>query len=323
MSYKEFLLQIREVVSEKLGEEYSVTSKKVLKNNSVELDSLVIGHKEDCVFPTIYVNQYYPFLKSGKSVDEIADIIVNIFHYSRKNMPAERMSKDGFSDARGRIVYRLVNYLQNRELLKEGPYMRVEDLAVVFYYLVDCSENGAASIRITYDNIGMFGVTAEELPKIAEENTPQFFPASLDRIGEVLIRLMKQKRAGHAPDPDEEEEFCRQLEKLSQIDEDTDSGMYVLSNSTGCFGATCLLYQGMQDIIRDRIGEDYFILPSSVNEVIILGKSLAASMEDLEVMVGAVNAEHVPDEEVLSDMVYSYPECSFSAGKLYVSEEQK
>jgi hypothetical protein len=60
------------------------------------------------------------------------------------------------------------------------------------------------------------------------------------------------------------------------------------------------------DDITEKLGQDYFILPSSVHEVLIVPKNDQMDLKTLESMVQDVNATQVAPEERLSDHVYAY-----------------
>ncbi len=66
------------------------------------------------------------------------------------------------------------------------------------------------------------------------------------------------------------------------------------------------MYDSILAEIGDRIQDDFFVLPSSVHEVIIVPASSGAGQEDLEAMVREINTTQVLPEEILSDRVYYY-----------------
>ena len=49
---------------------------------------------------------------------------------------------------------------------------------------------------------------------------------------------------------------------------------------------------------------DFYILPSSVHEVLLLSKESGARRSDLNRMIQDINASQVAEEEILSDHVY-------------------
>ncbi len=62
------------------------------------------------------------------------------------------------------------------------------------------------------------------------------------------------------------------------------------------------------DRFRERLGEDFWILPSSIHEVILIPASRTAERDKMRQMVQEINATQVPPQEVLADDVYLYSE---------------
>jgi hypothetical protein len=88
--------------------------------------------------------------------------------------------------------------------------------------------------------------------------------------------------------------------------DDIHSGMYVLSNGQREFGASAIVNPRIQKICAQRFNENYYVLPSSIHEVILLPESMATSRKELDELVQEVNACCVSREEFLSDHAYYY-----------------
>ena len=56
----------------------------------------------------------------------------------------------------------------------------------------------------------------------------------------------------------------------------------------------------------DRLKEGFYIIPSSVHEVIMIPESWIEDPAELGFMVREVNEKAVPSDEILSDSVYHY-----------------
>lgn len=82
--------------------------------------------------------------------------------------------------------------------------------------------------------------------------------------------------------------------------------MKVLSNTKRLHGAVCMLYPGVLKEMADRMGGDFFILPSSVHETILLPDAGEGLNGALRQMIREVNSTKVAPEEVLSDTLYRY-----------------
>lgn len=303
MNYLDFLQELQENISNRLGSEYSVTTKKILKNNSVELDGLMIRSPGACVIPSIYVNHLYPELEKGRTIDDIADEVLEIYNTSGSRFADESPLRLEDSEPEKRVIFKLVNYEKNRRLLEEMPHMRVEDLAVIFCYLVSDDDEGIATVRITNENVGVFKLCPDKLHEYAFENTERLFPAGLDDICTVMLRLAGTGLKGR-------EDNQEVLNSIKESFEATRDKMYVLTNGKGINGAACLLYSGMLERIYNEMGS-FYILPSSVNEVIIVPENENTNYDSLYEMVPAINREQVPECEILSDSVYKYPENPF------------
>ena len=84
-------------------------------------------------------------------------------------------------------------------------------------------------------------------------------------------------------------------------------GMHTLMlEGMDCFGACVLAYEGVTEQIREMYGGDYFILPSSLHEVILVGDDGSMRGEDLKQMVMQANRTVVEPADVLSDSVFHF-----------------
>ena len=96
-------------------------------------------------------------------------------------------------------------------------------------------------------------------------------------------------------------------ENLLEIGEDEKQDvMYVLTNSLRNYGAACLFYPHVLEMVGEMLKEDYYVLPSSVHEVIIVPESKALDADEMSEMVVEINETQVEPEEVLSDHAYFY-----------------
>lgn len=75
----------------------------------------------------------------------------------------------------------------------------------------------------------------------------------------------------------------------------------------GRYGANVLAVPCMLEQVREKIG-DYYIIPSSLDEIIAYPKSLGREVEFLRMMVKEVNATVVAPDEVLSNDVFVFDE---------------
>jgi hypothetical protein len=294
--YYSFIEAITRKVKEKMGEEYSVRIYKVTKNNALELDSLVLLKEGVNCAPNIYLNTYYEAYQEGISIKELADRLCNI--YQSSSVPEFNSNFTySFDEMKQFLVYRLVSYDRNKKLLEQIPHMKYLDLAITFHCLVRDDEDGIGTIRITNEHITMWNVTLGELHSLASKNTKRLFPYVIRSMEEVIQTLM-----------DEELGRSKDLINDFQYQHNTPSHnkMYILSNQKGINGAACMLYEDVLRNFSNQIQSDFFLLPSSIHEIILIPYQEEMKKEILTEMVQDVNRTQVAPEEVLSDRVYFY-----------------
>ena len=67
--------------------------------------------------------------------------------------------------------------------------------------------------------------------------------------------------------------------------------------------------------VYERIGENFYILPSSIHEVIVIPESKSPMRPQLDCMIQEVNETQVEEEEVLSSHAYYY---SHKEGRIFL-----
>lgn len=294
MSYESFLRLIKEEVKKRLGEEYETDLNQVRKNNGLLLDGLMIRCNMDKIMPSIYLNPYYEKYQKGESIIDIVNEVIKAYDGAKEEtgriaIPA-RME---FEEVKSRIIYRLVNYEKNHLLLQAIPHYRILEFAITFHCLIRQDEEGIGSVRITEEHRMNWGVSIEELRNVAMENTKHNFPAIIRPMEDIVYDAIKQE--SWTPKKD-----------VVTLPAKLNSSMYVLTNSCGINGASCLLYQGLLELFYKQLGSDFFLLPSSIHELILVPVGEDRRREHLEQMVIEINQTQVAMEEILSDKVYNY-----------------
>lgn len=287
-----FAAKICAAVKEKLGDGYKVTVKDVKKNNGVLMKGLLIFSSEQGMTPTIYLDSFKEAYESGMPIRAAADKIVAI--YRRDSIKTEDIDMDFLLDyrkAKDRVCYRLVGRKDNEELLADIPHMEFLDLAICFYYDYQREGMGDGIIIIHNSHMAMWDVSVDDLFLLAQRNTPCLRPWEYSTIGKVLQEM---EEAG------EEIPFGSEDAVIEAVP------MRILGNERRAQGAACILYPGVLDEIAAREGRSFYIIPSSVHEVIILPDDGNGSPEAFKRMIAEVNRTQLAPEEVLSDSLYYY-----------------
>lgn len=283
MNFEEFKTWIKENITSKDWKETSqVEISVVKKNNGISKAGLFIRENGQDVSPILYLDDYYIHYQNGEILE---NIIRNIrADYDEKvQMAAVKIPNlQEFENVRGEIIYRLVNYEKNKELLEDCPHRRLHDLAVTFRWVAHIDNDGVSTSLITNRQVKEWGVTISDLILTAQQNTPRLFPAKIVDIEEMLAGMRSF------------------ISCLSAIP------MYILTNEQEVNGASALLYGDVLKDFANKKGTDMYILPSSIHEVILLPADRIDDPTKLLSMVHDANATVVSIGDVLSDSVYYY-----------------
>lgn len=268
-------------------------------NNGSVRRVVVLAGSEDPFGIMVSLEKYYEEYRSGGLAEELARRLVEEYRAGRRAQSAVYSvfgGRGGYESVKDRIIYRLVSYERNRELLCQAPFVRVCDLAAVFCLAVKVEEAGWCSAVIGNEQVQEWGADVRELCGLAAENTPRLFPVQIESMGEVMKRI-----AGEHMGEDAGEEILGDLFSAPAV-----SPLYVMSNQTGHYGAAVILYRGVLKGFSDQVGSDLVLLPSSVHEVLAIPWEERLDLNELRDMVIHVNRAEVSEEDVLSDQVYRY-----------------
>ena len=293
MTYQEFKDTTIRAIQMKLGKNCRVAIQDIIKNNDTNLDGLTILANQSNISPTIYLNQYYEQFLRGKTLSEIFSEILLAYE---QHSPKQNIDVSFFTDynkVKEHIIFKLVNYERNKELLKQVPHIRYLDLAIVFNCLISADEGGCATILIHNHHLSFWNISKEELYELAKINTPKLLSHRLHNMSDVLKEIF------------DDEELSALLSKEANM-----IPMYILTNRQKLHGSACIVYENLLSDIADCLDSDLYILPSSIHEVILIPSISANSYAELSSMVREVNSTQVSREEILSDHVYYYSRAS-------------
>ena len=291
MDISEFAVKVCNAMRKTLGMDCRVECKEVRKNNGVILHGLLVLGENRNVAPTIYLDTFLEAYEAGAT---FGSIIQRLSDICREDMLRESVDMEffrSFERVRDRICYRLIGRKGNEELLEDIPYIEFLDLAICFYYAYHGESLGDGTILVHNSHLELWDTCTAELFGLAKRNTQRLFPWVCNSIAEVLGEIAGEDESSEEAD---EEAFLQEIP------------MQVLSNDKRTQGAVCMLYPDVLDTLSGKGKRNFFILPSSVHEVILLEDTGAGSIPELKKMVTEVNATQVAPEEVLSDSLYYY-----------------
>lgn len=308
-SYHEFMDYVKENVTDYLPKRFeyaAISIQQVVKNNDVVLDELKIQDMDSWVSPIIYLNSFYEEYKAGKDLDTLVSKVADIYVENRMPdfMNGHEIQMEDFTTyerIKEHILPKVVSLEKNKKRFEKIPYMAKEDLAITYYIKVALDDEKVGSVAISNYLLERYGVSKEELHEVAMENMERLSPVSFLPLREVMIEMMAKNLAeSEGISVEEAKEYVNDMIPSGETE------IYCLTNKEKINGAAYIMNEEIQKMVAQRVGGDYYVLPSSVHEVLIVKKSDAVSPEELRDMVQSVNREHVLPDEVLSDQVYQY-----------------
>lgn len=281
--YQKFVTDVQKLLQERLGKQVKVEKVTALKNNDFRKIGLTFKEPYVNIAPNIYLEDWYLQYQNGKDLDSIVTNILSIYEKIKFNKSWNTNFLYIFDSVKDKLVMRLVNLNSNKNRLKELPYVVFHDLAIIFYVLMECENKESASVPVNNAMLDTWNIDVEELYRVAKENTRKILPVEFLPLSVVINQLSGK-------------------EKIKQ----DDNFMYMLSNKNRCLGASTILYDGVLEKIGDMLKTNFYILPSSIHEVLILPEDLEMSQEELNEMIEETNHLVVEKEEVLSNHAYYY-----------------
>ena len=241
--------------------------------------SIIILHRN------VGIDKFYDAMENGRSYDEVVDKAVDVVTNGITQRPDfDINSLSDYSQMKEKLAMEVVSAEANKEMLETVPHQNIEDMAVVYRLVLNSDDEGRASILLTNQLIESMGVTPEQLHADAMENAPQIKPVEIKGMSEVMAEMM-----GLFPVAPEDEKI------------------YVATVPDKVHGAGVLAYQNFMDQAAERAGGDFFILPSSIHEILIVPDNGEIRSNPIPTMksIGGVKDENgvssKPSEEVKAE----------------------
>lgn len=201
-----------------------------------------------------------------------------------------------------RLRCRLVSHETNFNYVTAGPYVKHPMGDAVLFFDAGKSDDVRIEYHVSYEWAQKWGRSEQELIQTALKNTEKYEPSTFRNLDEVLASLAGKKLP---------ENYQSELP------------MYLLSNEEQTYGAIAVMYPEMLKKIRNQVGMDYYILPTSVHEVTILPKYPFLDPAKIQETVQRDNRESIREEDVISDHLFEYTEAKGRLERCSITEKEQ
>lgn len=273
------------------------------KNNDVLHKSLTITKEGENVVPNLYLNGFYEDYMDGTL---IGDVMYSIGDEYERACQVERPNPENmdfsYEAMKGNIVFQVVEISRNRDRLKDMEFEPIGNGLAKTYAVRLPADVGESRIMVTRDFVRANNWDMALVRTDADINTPKIMkPTLIDMEASIF------GRGGDA-------------NLLENPQDAGEASMYILTNDNFTQGSASLFYPDVQSKVAEVVGGDYFALPSSIHEFIILPDDGEHSVKDLGNMVKDANATVVEPQDILSDKVYHF---DAERGELSIARDDK
>lgn len=227
----------------------------------------------------ISINEYYDICADNDIPCELFIVkSINSIKKALKNKPNVATDFDLVKD---KIILCIVDTEKNKKFLENICHHEFEDLSVYYRVIVNETDSNLSSYAIPESLADTWEKTEEDLFDIAIANNPYY---SIHSIEYEMAKILYDK----------------------ETVDDLNSPLLVAKVNREQYGASCIAYPSFFEYVAKKINVNYFILPSSIHEVMILKDSGNEDINALKDMVSGINREEVSTDMVLNNSIYYY-----------------
>lgn len=281
---EQFFEEMKEALMELKPEEMEINFIKVDKQNRMGLHGCTLSMPDAAAAPTFYMEDLYEAYLNGTAIEDIAEGVIKFAKENNRAVIPNGIDVVNYESVRKHLGLMVIGAEENKEYLSTLVHEVVEGLALVPIVFIN-DENSIGCIKIKKELLMAWEVTAQEVMEEAKQNSARVMPPTFKLMSDIL-----------------RENSVLDLDDLCVPEE---AELFVVSNRHSAYGASVAFYPGFLESIGKALGTDFYVLPSSINELILL-RDLGQNPLELLQIVKTVNRTEIQPEEVLADAVYYY-----------------
>lgn len=291
LKFEDFKKEIMKTIGSYMPENYKNLALKEVKidkiNQTVEGFCFADENKDMTASAVIYFKDIYSkYLSTGDIKAVLMEAAKAITYYDSKAGSTCTTTAILSADmVKTNTVMLLINAEMNRELLNQVPYVPFLDLAIVFRCITEKTNNHFYGAIITKALAEALNLSTEALYTYAKENTKRILPMRFEPLSQTMEGFIPKS----IPEPKDSDKAI----------------LYILSNDVITEGASYIVYKEVLNEIRKDLNSDFFIIPSSINEVMILKTGINGKTY-LKKVLKLINDIYIDQSDILSNNIYLY-----------------
>ena len=294
MMYQQFISHFPDDVKNALEDEdikvKTLHLSKVRKVNE-SYDAITVEMPNSNLSPIINVGDFYRLHRQGVSHSKLKKMVAEVVKRSLENSPAlDTEALRDYEKVKPHLYVEAMSAKSNFDLMRKIPHRRMEDIASVYRIALEAFGIKGATTRVSYQMLAKFCVTIEQLHKDAVENTSKNRPVVLEGLLETMYKMTAHKDIdpyGINKPPKNENAYVATVQGLEK-------------------GACVMFYENFFDQAAEKLGGDFYVIPSSIHELVLVKDNGAHGANELLNLVKWNNENKVDPCERLTDNVYHY-----------------
>ncbi len=188
------------------------------------------------------------------------------------------------------IFFHMRCFSLNQDLTELLPHFEYQGLMVTYRYLPSNDTNLSHARPVYNDFLNESHIKPDELKAMAVQSLSSFFTPILYRLSDYARELRGGARARdlyHASGP-------------------LKNDIYICTNQYMQYGASFIYSEDVLSHLADILDNSFYILPSSVHELLILPPGPDLSPDHLKEILSYMNQEEMSTVDVLSENIFYY-----------------
>lgn len=300
MNFEDFTNAIKEKIKDYLPEQYNKAKIEIIQVDKLNKNykGLKVTLSDEFTAPCINMEAAYIDYTNGIALNDILHEMARIITTSASDVDTEVFLN--YEQAKDKLFIRVSNYEKNKDMLARVPHEKIEDLAITYHVLCFTDDDNAQFATVTIHNelMKQYGITQEQLRQAAFANSQKIMPLVIEDMAFVMRNLVRNEMTKIGLSEDEINEAIAEIPAATN--------MYRVSNKFYTNGAAAIFYPDAMDRVAEFVGGNFYIIPSSTDEVLAILDDGNIDITNIYDMVAETNETQVDEFMQLSNEVYHY-----------------
>ena len=184
------------------------------------------------------------------------------------------------------LIIQAVSAERYEGMLHLIPHERMEDIAIIYKAAIESEGEYTASVIVSHELLKSQGITESTFKKDALKQVSINRPVIIKDLTEIIMEMTGT--------------VCGEIENHD------DEKIFIATTKDHTYGSGVIIYPGFLDDAAKQLKGSFYVLPSSIHEVLLLKDDGTMDPDALRDIVKSVNRTTVAPEDRLTDSVYRY-----------------